>query len=80
MESCMRDAFALGSRVEGLYRVNGIPISEMVDATDHQSELWHQTLAHLHYEPLPKLKNLFFAMPNVQASNDGVCSGYTSGN
>lgn len=80
MESCMRDSFALGSRVEGLHRFNGISILEMVHDTYHQSELWHQTLAHLHYEAVPKLKKLVFRMPNVQASNDGVCSRYTSGN
>lgn len=39
MESRMRDAFTLGSRVEGLYTVNKRPLLEMVHDTNHQSEL-----------------------------------------
>jgi len=77
MESCMRDAFTLGSRIEGLYRVNGRPLLAMVHNINHQSELWHRRLAHLHYEALPKLKKLVSRMPDVQASH-GVCLGHAS--
>lgn len=39
--SPMRDAFKLGSRYEGLYRVTGRPLLALVHDTNHRSELWH---------------------------------------
>lgn len=44
MESPMRDAFILGSRVEGLFRVNERPLLEMVHDGNHQSELWQSKI------------------------------------
>ena len=38
--SPMRYAFTLGSRFEGLYRVIGRPLLELVHDTNHLSELW----------------------------------------
>lgn len=79
-ESGMKDAFTLGSRVEGIYRVNGRRLLAMVHKNNHQSEIWKQRLAHIHYEALPKLKKLVSNIPNVQANHDGLCSGRASGN
>lgn len=73
----MRDAFILGYRFEGLYRVNGRPLLALVHDTDHQSELSQRRLAHLHYEAL--LKKLVFGIPDVQAQYDGVCPGCANG-
>jgi len=41
MKYCMRDAFTLRSRIEGLYRVNGRPVRVILHDSNHQSELWH---------------------------------------
>lgn len=79
MESCMRDAFTLGSRIEGPYRVNGRPMQAMVHDIKHQSELRHRRLARQHYEALPKVRKFVSGMPDVQSSHDGVCSGCVSG-
>jgi len=48
----MRDAFTLGSRSEGLYRVTRRPLLALVDHTNHISELCHRRLAHLHCDAL----------------------------
>lgn len=65
----MRDAFTLGSRFEGHYRVIGRPLLALVHDTNHLNELWHRRLAHLHYDALPKLKKLVFGIPDVQAQH-----------
>ena len=39
--SNMRDALTLGSRCEGLYKINGRPIHALIHDINHQSELWH---------------------------------------
>ena len=74
----MRDAFTLGSRFEGLYRVIGIPLLALVHNTNHLNELWHRKMAHVHYDALPKLKKLASGIPDVQAHHDGVCPGCES--
>jgi len=38
----MKDAFTLGSKVKGLYRVIRRPLLAKSHDTDHQSEIWHQ--------------------------------------
>lgn len=77
--SPIRDAFTLGSRFEGLYRVTRRPLLALVNDIDHQSELWHRRLAHLYYDALLKSKKLVFGIPNVQAQHDGVCPGCVNG-
>jgi len=77
--SLIINAFTLGSRFEGLYRVIGITLLAMVHNTNHQSEMWHLRLVHLHYDALPKLKKLVSEIPNVQAQHDGVCPWCASG-
>lgn len=47
----------------------------MVHNNNHQSELWHRRLEHLHYEALPKVRKLVSGMPDVPSNHNGVCSG-----
>lgn len=75
----MRYAFTLGSRTEGLYRVNGREIRALVHDNNHQSELWHRKFAYLHCEALPKVRRMVFGMLEFQANHDGVCQGRASG-
>lgn len=75
----MRDAFTLGSRIEGLYRVNGIPLQALVHDSNHQSEILPQRFAHLHYEALPKVRRMVSRMPDVQSNHDGVCPRCANG-
>jgi len=58
VDSPMRDAFTLGSRFKGLYKVTGRPPLALVHNTNHLSKLWHSRLVHLHYDALPKLNKL----------------------
>lgn len=51
----------------------------MVHDINHQSELWHQRFAHLHYDALPKVRRMVSKMPKVQTKHDGVCLGCVSG-
>lgn len=77
--SPMRNAFTLGSIYKGFYRITGRPIPKLVHYINHLSELWHQRLAHLHYDPLPKLEKSVSWIPKVQAHHEGVCPGCASG-
>jgi len=79
IDAPMRDAFMLGLIFEGLYRVTGRPLLEFVHNTNHLSELWSQSLAHLHYDALKKLNKLVSIIPNFQSHHDGVCPGCESG-
>ena len=77
--SPMRDAFTLGSRSEGLYRVTGRPLLALVHNTNHLRELWHHKLAHLHYDALPKLNKLVSSILDFQAHHNGVFPSCASG-
>lgn len=77
-DSPMRDAFTLGSRFEGLYRVTRRPLLSLVCNINHLSELWHHRMAHIHYDALLKFKKLVSCIPNVQAHNDGFFRGCAS--
>jgi len=74
MQCSLQDAFTLGSRIEGLYKVYGIPIRALVHDSNHQCEMWHHRFTHLHYEALPKVRRMASKMPEIQANHDGVCS------
>jgi len=78
-DSPMRDAFIIGLSFEGLYRVTRRSLLALVHNTNHLNELWHNILAHLHCDALPKLKKLVLGIPDVQARHDGVCPGCASG-
>jgi len=65
--SPMRDAFTLGLRFEGSYRVIGRPLLALVHDTNHLRKLWYQRLDHLHYDALLKLKKFVSRIPYVQA-------------
>ena len=54
--SNMRDGLTLGSRCEGLYKINGIPIHALVHDIKHQSEHFHRRFTHLHYKALPHVR------------------------
>ena len=65
LNSSMREAFTLGSRCEGIYKVNGKPIHALVHDIDIQCELWHKRFAHLHYKALPHVRNMVSRMSNI---------------
>jgi len=76
----MKNACTLGSRVEGLYKVNGRPIKAMAQECNfNQIELWHHRFAHLHYKALRKVKKMVSGMPEIQSKHDGVFLGCESG-
>lgn len=77
--SPMIDAFTLGSIFEGLCRVTKRPLLSLVDDTNHLSDLWHQRLAHVHYDALSKLEKLVSGITKVQSHHDGVFPGCSSG-
>lgn len=79
VESYMRNAFTLGSRLERLYRDTGRPLLVMVHNKNLQSELWHRRLAHIHHDALPKLENLVSKIPDVQSKHDGLFLRCVSG-
>lgn len=77
--SSLKDVFAWGSRIEGLYKVNRRPIQALVHDSNHQCELWHRRFTHLHYRALPNVRNMVFGMPKIRLDHDGVCQGCASG-
>lgn len=78
MRSSMRDAFTLGSRFEGLYKVNGKPIHMLIHDKNHQCELWHQRFTHLQYKALPHVRKMVSRMLEIRVDNDGVFQGCAS--
>ena len=72
LNSSMRETFTLGSRCEGLYKVNGKPIHALVHDTDLQCALWHKRFAHLHYKALPHVRKMVSGILEISLDHEGV--------
>jgi len=68
--SSMREAFTLGVRNEGLYRVCGRPIQALVDEITNQCEVWHQRFSHLHYKDFPNLNRMVTGIHKIQVDHE----------
>ena len=73
LNSSMREVFTLGSRCEGLYKVNGKPIHAFVHDIDFQYDLWNIKFSHLHYKALPDVRKMVSGMPEIGMDHEGVC-------
>ena len=51
----------------------------MVHDTVDPNELWHISLAHVHYRVLPLASRAVEVLPKIQEKHDGVCKGCAKG-
>lgn len=78
LNSSMREAFTLGSRCEGIYKINGKPNHALVHDIDLKYELWHKIFSHLHYKVLPNVRKMVSAILKIRMDHEGVCPGCAS--
>eukprot|EP00253_Pinus_taeda_P033869 PITA_33869 len=74
-----KDAFTLAFRVKTLYQVGGSLLGAMSCDTSLQSELWHPRFSHLHYNPLPDVRQRVTRMPEFKVEHEGACPGCVKG-
>jgi len=66
-----KDAFTLGFKVEGLYKVGESPLGAMTCDTSLQAELWHRRFSHLHYKALPNVRKMVTGMLEFNIDHNG---------
>ena len=51
----------------------------MVHDSVEPSELWHRSLAHVHYRALPLASKVVEGLPEIQVKHEGVFKGCVKG-
>ena len=72
------DAIVIGQQKGGLYKLKGHPEQALVHDTVEPNELWHRSLAHVHYRALPLVSKAVESLLEIQAKH-GVCKGCAKG-
>ena len=73
------DMVVIGEQEGGLYKLNGHPEQALVHDIVEPSELWHRSLAHVHYRALPPTIKYVQGLPKMKTKHEGVCKGCAKG-
>ena len=68
-----------GEQEGGLYKLKGQLEKALVHDLVEPNELWHRSLAHVHYRELPLASKDAESLPEMQTKHDGVCKGCAKG-
>ena len=63
----INDVVVIGEQEGGLYKLKGHLEQALVHDIVEPNELWHRSLAHVHYRALPIASNVVEGLPESQA-------------
>ena len=75
----INDAVVIGEKEGRLYKFKGHPEQALVHDTVEPNELWHRSLAHVHYRVLPLASKATQRLLEIQAKHDEVWKGCAKG-
>ena len=73
------DVVAIGVEEGGIYKLKGHTDSTLATSTINPCELWHKSIAHVHYKYLPIVSKDVTGLPEIQIEHEGVCKGCAQG-
>ena len=73
------DAVLIEEQEEGLYKLKGQPKKYLVNDSVEPNELWHRSLAHVHYRALPLASKVAEGILENQEKHEGICKGCVKG-
>ena len=73
------DAVVIGEQEGGLCKLKGQLEQALVHELVEPNEIWHRSLAHVHYKALPLAIKVVEGLPEIQTKHDGVWKGCARG-
>ena len=73
------DAVVIGVEEGGLYKLKIHVDSTLMTSTIIPCELWHISIAHIHYKALPIMRKVVTGLLEIQIDHEGVCNSCAQG-
>ena len=68
----IEDAIVIGEEDGGLYKIKGLHKQALVHESIEPSELFHRSIAHVHYRALLMTSKVVLGFPEIQEKYEGI--------